>query len=198
MWRRKIFLKLGLNSLSAIKDVEERHKFCPRLKNSWCLYQSNKITGEKTYKVKLDLPIAIKNAVTPIFKDLSDEVLLRKCLHGQTQNNNESLNGVIWKKCPKDVFVGREILETGVNSAVIQFNEGAQGVLDVLEKSGVGIGKFALQRLEKRDVTHKIEADKKSSEKGKSRRKYLRQVKKKFIDIETETEKPTYGAGAFD
>ena len=31
----------------------------------------------------------------PIFTDLTSENLLSKCLHGQTQNNNESLNGLI-------------------------------------------------------------------------------------------------------
>ena len=29
------------------------------------------------------------------------------------------LNGMVWKKCPKDVFVGRETLEMGVSSAII-------------------------------------------------------------------------------
>ena len=39
----------------------------------------------------------------PIFTDLSNDVLLQKCLHGTTQNNNEALHGLIWKKVPKDI-----------------------------------------------------------------------------------------------
>ena len=54
----------------------------------------------------------------PVFVSLSDDNLLQKCLHGKTQNNNESLNGLLWKRCPKDVFVGRVTLELGVASAV--------------------------------------------------------------------------------
>ena len=43
---------------------------------------------------------------------------MQKCLHEKTQNNNESRNGLIWKRCPKDVFLGRVTLELGVFSAV--------------------------------------------------------------------------------
>ena len=53
-----------------------------------------------------------------MFVDLSDGSLLSKCLHGQTQNNNECLNGVIWKKCSKDIFVSRKFLEMGVKGYV--------------------------------------------------------------------------------
>ena len=75
----------------------------------------------------------MRDAIKPVFMDLSDDNLLTKCLHGQTQNNNESLNGVIWKRCPKDVFVGRSTLEMGVASAVISFNDGQSGILKVME-----------------------------------------------------------------
>ena len=40
---------------------------------------------------------------------------------------------MIWLKCPKNVFVSRDILEMGVNSAVIEFDEGATGVENVLK-----------------------------------------------------------------
>ena len=64
----------------------------------------------------------------PIFKDLSSEALLSNCLDGLTQNNNESLNALIWKKCPKDVYVSRDIIEIRVVSVVLEFNNGTQGV----------------------------------------------------------------------
>ena len=35
--------------------------------------------------------------------ELSDDDLLKKCLHGKTHITNESINGVIWKKCPKGI-----------------------------------------------------------------------------------------------
>ena len=64
-----------------------------------------------------------KHMYTKLFQDLSSKDLLRKCLHGTTQNNNEALNGIIWLKCPKEVYVERFTLELGVCSAILK--EGA-------------------------------------------------------------------------
>ena len=46
---------------------------------------------------------------------------------------------------PKSVFVERRVLEIGVNSAVLEFNEGAAGVHEVLKHFDVKTGR----------VTHK-------------------------------------------
>ena len=35
------------------------------------------------------------------------------------------MNNIIWAKCPKSVFVERRVLEIGVSSAVLEFNESA-------------------------------------------------------------------------
>ena len=42
------------------------------------------------------LPLEATKHVKPIFRELQDEKLLSKCLHGKTQNQNESFNGMIW------------------------------------------------------------------------------------------------------
>ena len=73
------------------------------------------------------MPIAVYDIIMPIFLDLSNDTLLKKCLHGKTQNGNEALNNLIWTKCPKNVYVEREVLEMGVSSTVISFNNGACG-----------------------------------------------------------------------
>ena len=65
-----------------------------------------------------------------------------KCLDGLTQNNNESLNTLIWKKCPKDVHVTTNIIETGVASAVLEFDNGTQGIRKIYENAGLHFGKF--------------------------------------------------------
>ena len=82
-----------------------------------------------------------RDKIMHIFRDLGSEELLRKCLHGTTQNNNEALNGVIWQKCPKEVlngviwqkcpkevYVDRITLEMGVCSDIINFNSGSQAI----------------------------------------------------------------------
>ena len=58
-------------------------------------------------------------------RELSSDELSDKCLHGETQNTNEADQN-IWNKLPKNVFVGRRVLEMGVNSALIEFNDGSQ------------------------------------------------------------------------
>lgn len=63
-------------------------------------------------------------AIKPIYKDLSMPSLLKKCIHGKTQNTNESLNNCIWERIPKNVFVGAQTLRIGVFNAVLNFNEG--------------------------------------------------------------------------
>jgi len=45
--------------------------------------------------------------------DVGRDNLLRMCLHGLTQNANESLNNVNWTHCPKRVYVGRNVVADG-------------------------------------------------------------------------------------
>ena len=91
---------------------------CPRTKDSWCKYQAEKPNRTNPYKEKPGLPLVIRDTIRTVFVSLSQGNLMQKCLHEKTQNNNESRNGLIWKRCPKDVFLGRVTLELGVFSAV--------------------------------------------------------------------------------
>ena len=81
------------------------------------------------------MPIAVYDIVKPIFLDLSNYRLLKKCLHSKTQNANEALNNLIWTKCPKNVYVEREVL-------VINFNNGTCGILNVFHGANMELGDF--------------------------------------------------------
>ena len=50
----------------------------------------------------------------------------------QTRNCNESINNIIWKKCPKQIYVERRVLEIGANSAIIDYNDGPYAINNVL------------------------------------------------------------------
>ena len=116
---------------------------CPQTADSWCKFQADVINNTKLYKKsKSLLPKAVKKAIKQIFMELSDTDLLGKCLHAKTQNNNGCLNGMLWKKRPKDIFVGKGVLEMGVSSAVICFNDGRKGILDVTTNCCLKPGKF--------------------------------------------------------
>ena len=117
------------------------HQFCPKT--------ADKLNGTTTYKQKINLPPAIKELLLPIFKNLSADSLLSKCFDGLTQNQNEAPNGVIWKKCPKDV------LEIAVFLAVIYFNEGSKGLTNVTEAQGIRSGTFIESSFEQNEE-HKI------------------------------------------
>ena len=89
-----------------------------------------KIRGVNTSPINL-----LREVIKPIFshEDLGADTLLKRCLHGQTQNPNEAFNNCIWRKAPKYTFVARRTLEVGVASAVIHFNDGGYGILKVID-----------------------------------------------------------------
>ena len=54
------------------------------------------------------------------------KVLLITCLHGLTQNQNESFNATIWDRLPKSRYVPLLQLEFGVHDTVAYFNIGCK------------------------------------------------------------------------
>ena len=151
------------------------------------------VRNNKIYYVRL----AVRNEIKYIFQDLSSEELLKKCLHGFTQNNNESLNGFIWKRLPKDVFVGANVFKIGVASAVLNFNSGAYGVVQVMEKLGMSPGYFTRKYCNDRNLARIKNMKRKSSDKGKKERKRKRAQRKGFQDAQEAAEGDVYGTGEF-
>ena len=134
----------------------------------------------------------------PIFRDLSSDDLLSRCLHGQTQNENECLNAFIWRKCPKEVYVSRKIIEIGSSSAVIEFNDGKCGAQKLFKALGMTTGRFTRQGCIKKDRVRISNSGNKSMENTKKRRKQLRAQRKGFTDKEKETEgEQSYASGKY-
>ena len=61
-------------------DDEKRHKYCPRTPDTWCKYQREKHTGEPTYDSKINIPLAVRDVITPIFshEDLASDAPLTR------------------------------------------------------------------------------------------------------------------------
>ncbi|XP_028412728.1 uncharacterized protein LOC114535641 [Dendronephthya gigantea] len=97
---------------------------CPDGPESWCRFKQDKANQTNNYIPGPGLPDDIIGLVKPIFLRLSSNELLSKCLDGKTQNQNESINGMICNRIPKNVFVGFDVLELGVYDAVAHFKEG--------------------------------------------------------------------------
>ena len=124
-------------------------------------------------------------------------IFFKKCLYGHTQNNNESLNGIIWKQCSKDVFIGQLTLEMGVASVVISFNDGKSGILKVMENLSMNPGENCIRYCNEKDNTRIKEMEKKSTPEVRHRRKQLCAQCKGFADIAEQNEGGVYGAGLF-
>ena len=119
------------------------------------------------------LPEYVCEEMRHIFEDLSSDVLLLKCLHGGTQNANESFHHMIWERCPKEIFVSKDRLEISVDDATIVYNDGEMGRLDIFKKLNLSIGRHQIAeyyRLDKvRVKSANIQCQIKSKKKRKAR-----------------------------
>ena len=139
----------------------------------------------------------VSDFIKPIFSDLSDDNLLKRCLHGKTQNSNEALNGLIWKRCPKDIFVGRETIEIGVESAVISYNGGATGLVDVFKNVNKDPGTQTIAFCNGEDINRVFRMERKETKEVKNQRKRKRAERKGYTDANEQKEGLTYGSGLF-
>lgn len=131
-------------------DADPHHGLCPKGETSWCGYQKA-VSEKRTYSHKNSVPVPIMEFIKPVFKSLADKELLNKCLHGKTQNPNESVNAVIWSRLPKTGFVGIKTLHFGVYDAVSTFNSGNVTKCMVLSNLGMNIGKNTIFSMKKMD-----------------------------------------------
>ncbi|GFU43939.1 putative kolobok1-1 nv [Trichonephila clavipes] len=85
--------------------------------DAWAVSHRKKIVGATTSEHKKPnekykgLSNEVLNTIKPTYLELCTKELLTKCLHGKTQNSNECLNGVIWQRVPKEVFVCLKIFK---------------------------------------------------------------------------------------
>lgn len=143
------------------------------------------------------LPDNIIALVKPIYARLSSDELLKKCLDGKTQNQNESLNGVIWNKCPKGIFVGGDVLEFGVYDAVAHFNMGSRAAACIMQELDLEPGYFFEEGNKKADEVRSGKANHREKAEVKKRRKVLRGQKKNKEDKSEQKEGKIYEAGGF-
>ena len=173
------------------------HNHCPPGKESWCGFQLDRAERANLFKPGPGLPLKVIAELKPVFAKLSEDALLRKCLHGKTQNQNESFNRVIWDRVPKSHYVGRDIFESGVYDAVAHFNEGSIATCLVLEKFGLQRGVFTETICKELDASRLYAAEYQQKERTKLSRKKLRSKRKSRHEKDIDKEGESYGAGKF-
>lgn len=136
-------------------------------------------------------------SIKPAFQALAAPELLRKCLHGRTQNANKSLNNLIWCRCPKTTFVGACAVRAAVYDAVSFYNNGNQASKQVLEALGVIPGVFCNVALNRMDNARMVKSDFWISAQSKRRRKTKASARKGFAKKSEENNAEDYAPGAF-
>ena len=180
----------------ASSDEKPQHDKCPQGENTWCKYWKSKAEGtEHNHKGK-GLSDDIVKAVLPIYEDLTKETLLAGCLHGRTQNQNEAINQLYWIRCPKSVFVGKDVLDLAVADAIIVFNCGMRTCTEVLSHMGLEIGLHCYKAYSLIDNYRMQKAKRNASGNRKMRRKYLRWKIKGRQEWCQEKEGTVYESGA--
>lgn len=165
---------------------------CPTGPSSWCKYQCDAANGTNFYNdSKCSAPV-FRKELNPLFTRLSEKSLLERCLKGITQNQNESLNAMLWSKCPKRVFCGKSKLLSCASQAVAQWNEGAAASANILLRCG--IEKYGINTViacQKNNAIRISSAKRKSSSAFQKRRRELRMLRKRKVDTSS------YKSGAF-
>ena len=128
---------------------------------------------------------------------LTVESELSKCLHGQTQNANESLDALIWERAPKTRYCGLAKLKLCVYDAVSYFNYGALSIIDTLKLLGIDAGRYTLKSAVDANIQRRYNAGYKAKTTSMKRRKVIRGLKKKKGDNIKKKEGIMYEAGGF-
>jgi hypothetical protein len=145
-------------------DQNPHHTFCPEgsLENpSWCKFNQAKVTGEK-YTHKETLPPAVTSEMQKVYRDLTNRDLLTRSLHGKTQNVNESVNQLPWKKARKTEWCGYRTIQLVVLQSVLEFNDGAVSQGAVFEALGFSEGFYSRQSALERDRLRAIRSERKA------------------------------------
>ncbi|KAG8268692.1 hypothetical protein J6590_108672 [Homalodisca vitripennis] len=150
------------------------HGLCPEGVESWCKYNRSKALKVSPTPTN-NLPIAVMEHIKPIYKDLADPNLLKKCVHGKTQNQNESFNNMIWTRISKNNFVGLSTLTIGVQDAILCYNDGALGKIKVLDKLCGQAGTNCVVGLKRQDELRIFEAEKAMKDIEKKQKKSEKQ-----------------------
>ena len=113
------------------------------------------------------------------------------------QNQNGSYNGMIWKRIPKGTFVMRTQFEIGVYDSVGHFNIGNLATLLIYDKSNIERGYYTVLDCTEDNQCRTENAKRLSSDKFKSRIRFLRGKRKSKGDKTRVVEGKLYGPGEF-
>ncbi|XP_070383699.1 uncharacterized protein, partial [Dermacentor albipictus] len=182
---------------SCSTDTAKSHKFCPEGEDSWCKFKRAEALGQAA---PTHTPILTKSqgeTMLPVYKRLTEEQLLTRCVKGKTQNGAESLNSKIWLLCPKTRFASRTVVEMATALAVLWYNQGHKSYEQVLQELGV-LPSRELVALSKDCDRRRISSmSMKLTAEARSHRRHLAKKARLEHGSYKDSEGPTYGPGEF-
>lgn len=143
------------------------------------------------------MPEVFVETLKPTFVSLSDSKLLERCVRGKTQNPNESINAMVWVRCPKHKHHGVKVVRCAAASAVCHFHRGAESRERLMERLSIPGGAFTEDAFRLRDNSRLRKADKQATAKEKKRRQGLQLIRTQREAALREKEDVSYEAGAF-
>ena len=173
------------------------HTYCPATSDSWCQYQRDQINGTNLNKHGKGFDPDVLKHVKPEYTKLTADSELAKCLHGQTQNANESLNSLIWERASKSRYCGLTKLKLCVYDAISYFNYGAQSILDTLKLLSIDAGNYTIKSAVDANIQRRYNAGYKAKPSSMKRRKVICEEKRKKSDKIKKREGVTYESGGF-
>lgn len=181
-------------------DENPQHQNCPQGPTSWCKWQQAAATGtlEEFHHDKPPFTQQVQEVLRPIYEELSRDDLLRRCLGSETQNNNESLNSLIWTFAPKHLHSGPKIVQIATFLATIIFNEGFEGVVKIMDVMGCKIGREANDYIIKRNDKRIARSERRVSDVVRQARVDARIDQAALQDFYEEQEGVLYSAGIAD
>ena len=111
-----------------------------------------------------------------------------------TQNQNESINGVLWGRCPKTKFCGRQKVELAVSKTVCEFNTGAYSKVSLQFDCSLNVSSNIIESASLQDKVRIKKAAMKILDRARLTRRKARAKKKSKNDKDNYN---SYMAGGF-
>ena len=165
------------------ETLNERYQYCLVTPNSWCKYQLDQINDTSFYNQQNCLPPVFHSELYYMFKQLSADSFLQGCQRRLTQNQNKSLNNMVWTSYLKHVLRGINSLQISVCEAVT--TSGAYAKKQVLDNLGLTISRNCVTSFGNKNKKRIRAASRKILQKYKKCRQQLRSSQKKGIKSST-------------
>lgn len=124
---------------------------------------------------------------------LSSTDLLGRCVLDATQNQNESLNALVW---PKHRHHGYKAVCYAVATAVCHFHKGSESRMKAMKRLSIPAGNNTKKACDAKDQ-QRMKSDLQASDKEKKQRQGMKLLHTRREDTLRNAEEVTYEAGAF-